>query len=103
MGRMATQPPLVTSDAAAADVCGRVGGVGIAASQTGGNALCLQSTVALPHRIVCIVAAFHFFFLLLDQISEEARTEAVRCASALSNWWNLPLRCSRRCFCSSKF
>jgi len=48
MGRMVTPPPLVAGDAAAADVCGRVGGVGAAASQTGGDALCLQGTGGVP-------------------------------------------------------
>jgi len=41
MGRVATPPPGVAGGAAAADVCGRAKGVGVAASQQGRDALCL--------------------------------------------------------------
>jgi len=49
---MATPPPLVAGNAAAADTCDTVGGVGVAAGQTGGDFLSLQGTVALPHRLL---------------------------------------------------
>jgi len=64
MRRVATPPPGVAGGAAAADVCGRAKGVGVAASQQGRDALCLSGKVALLEGIVCIVAFVSFAFFI---------------------------------------
>jgi len=43
MGRVATPPPGVAGGAAAAELCGRATGVGVAASQQGRDALCCKA------------------------------------------------------------
>ena len=64
MGRVATPTPGVAGGAAAADVCGRAKGLGVAASQQGRDALCLSGKVALLEGMVCIVDFVRYAYFI---------------------------------------